>query len=565
MSIENAGFTASRRAFLKGAATAGIAAGVMGASAALADETAGVVEGSPNAVPESWDVETDVVVVGYGYAAQASAISAAVEGSKVQVFEKAPEAEAGGNSSVCCGFFNLVSGDGSFDYWKALADGGVSDEECQAVADATELMPQWLIDNVFPDAEIKTYEGDDATKTFNGTKYPNAGTMSISIPLEGPGTDKNMGLGNAMWIAIDSLIRSQYADSITVNFESPVTHLIFDPATKEVFGVRVQQGDKEICVKAAKGVIMACGGFEANYEMVKDFYMTGFNQYHIGSPYNTGDGIVMLNEIGAKLRHMSAVEYGSTCCLSLSEKYHQAIPTYNGGDNTHMVYINQHGKRFIGEDSRWPAHDKRYPYPCFNQEAPTFEKANYPWWMVFDETRRTAGTIFAWSNPIRNEGWAAVRGTYQWSDDCTPEIEEGIVLKADTLEELGGLMGFEGDDLQAFLDEMAAFNENGANGEDPEFGRTPTSMEDEVGMTVSDAPFYAIQCGICYLNTNGGGARSVDYQIVDWNDQPIARLYEAGELGSIFYHYYSGGGNICEAFTSGMKCGQNVSALEAWA
>ena len=24
------------------------------------------------------------------------------------------------------------------------------------------------------------------------------------------------------------------------------------------------------------------------------------------------------------------------------------------------------------------------------------------------------------------------------------------------------------------------------------------------------------------------------------------------------------GGNICEAFTSGMMCGQNVSALEAW-
>ena len=56
----------------------------------------------------------------------------------------------------------------------------------------------------------------------------------------------------------------------------------------------------------------------------------------------------------------------------------------------------------------------------------------------------------------------------------------------------------------------------------------------------------------------------MDYQVNDWNGNPIPRLYEAGEFGSIFYHYYSGGGNICEAFTSGMMCGQNVSALDAW-
>ena len=128
--------TTSRRSFLKGA-TAGVAASALGmASVALADEAAG----DPNAAPETWDVETDVVVMGYGYAGQASAISAAVEGSKVQVFEKAPEEYAGGNSSVCCGYFNIVTGEGSVEYWKALADGGASDEECQAVAEATELL-----------------------------------------------------------------------------------------------------------------------------------------------------------------------------------------------------------------------------------------------------------------------------------------------------------------------------------------------------------------------------------------------------------------------------------------
>ena len=203
---------------------------------------------------------------------------------------------------------------------------------------------------------------------------------------------------------------------------------------------------------------------------------------------------------------------------------------------------------------------------CFNQEKPNLEKANYPFWMVFDETRRTAGTIFGWSNTKANEGWMSVHGPVQWSDDCAPEIEDGYVLKADSIEELGGLMGYEGDDLSAFVDEINAFNENGANGEDPEFGRSLSKDEQKNGtLGITDGPFYAIKCGLCYLNTNGGGARNTDYQLVDWNDQPVARLYGAGEFGSIFYLYYSGGGNICECFTSGMKCGQNVSALEPWA
>lgn len=554
--------TTSRRSFLKGA-TAGVAASALGmASVALADEAAG----DPNAAPETWDVETDVVVMGYGYAGQASAISAAVEGSKVQVFEKAPEEYAGGNSSVCCGYFNIVTGEGSVEYWKALADGGASDEECQAVAEATELMPEWFSENII-NADITENDADRTSKKFNGVEYPNSNKYSMIINFDE--AFDGQGGGQRTWNNIDAVIHDRYADSITVNYDSEVTHLIQDPATKEVLGVRVQQGDKEICVKAAKGVIMACGGFEANYEMVKDFVIPGFDQFHIGSPYNTGDGIRMLMEAGVKLRHMAATEYGAICHYDLSQEYQQAVCTYNSGDTTHMVFVNKHGKRFIGENSGmgWPAHDKRYPYPCFNQEKPSLEKANYPFWMVFDETRRTAGTIFGWSNTKANEGWMSVHGPVQWSDDCAPEIEDGYVLKADSIEELGGLMGYEGDDLTAFVDEINAFNENGANGEDPEFGRSFSEDDQKNGVTlgVTDGPFYAIKCGLCYLNTNGGGARNTDYQLVDWNDQPVARLYGAGEFGSIFYHYYSGGGNICECFTSGMKCGQNVSALEPWA
>ena len=560
------GMTAStsRRSFVKGATAAGLslaAALNASANAAMADTALGV-----NALPEAWDVETDVVVMGYGYAGEASAISAAAAGALVQVFEKAPEEHAGGNSSVCCGAIQLANGDGAVEYWKAIAWDGAPDEECQAMADNCAKMPQWFNDNVFEITIGENTEEDKRTKTFNGVKYPESNVITMSIPVES--SVPSGGKGNAYWKALDEVIHERYADSITVNYGAPVTHLIFDPVTKEVFGVRAEIDGVEKTVKARKGVIMACGGFENNYEMVQDFVQQHYEQFHIGSPYNTGDGIIMLMEIGAKLRHMAAVEYGSPCQYELSKQYHQAIPAFNAGDVTHMIHINNHGERFYPESARWPAHDKRYPVPCFIQESPSLETKNYPWWMVYDETRRGLGTLFAWSNPVRNEGWAAVHNVYQWSDDNLAEVDAGLVLKADTIEELGQKMGFSDEDLATFISTVERYNEYGAQGEDPDFGRTPTKAEqgeDGVGMTLSDGPFYATRVCLCYLNTNGGGDRTVDYQIKDWKGNPIPRLYEAGEFGSLFYHYYAGGGNVCEAFTNGMMAGQNAAALEPWA
>ncbi len=552
----------TRRSFVAGATAAGmsLAAALCAATnAAKADPAEGAT-----AAPDTWDIETDVVVMGYGFAGQASAIAAAAAGAQVQVFEKAPEEYAGGNSNVCCGFIQLANGEGAFEYWKAIAWDGASDEECQAMADNCAIMPQWFNDNVF-EVTIGENEGEERrSKTFNGVTYPESNVITMGIEVDTGVSIGGAGYGNAYWKAINDVIHDRYADSITVNYDAPVTHLIFDPNTKEVFGVRAEIGDSEVTVKARKGVILACGGFENNYEMISDFVMQHYEQYQIGSPYNTGDGILIMNEIGAKLRHMAAVEYGSPCQYDLSKELHQAIAAYNAGDLTHMVYINNHGERFYDENTSWPAHDKRYPAPCFIQEVPTLETINYPWWMVYDETRRENGTLFAWSNPIRNEGWAAVHDVYQWSDDNLAEVESGYVLQADTFEELGEKMGFEGDDLETFVSTMNSYNEYGADGEDPVFGRTPTTDEEDLGMGVCDGPFYATRICLSYLNTNGGADRTVDYQVKAWNDEPIPRLFEVGECGSLFYHYYAGGGNVCEAFTDGMMAGQNVAALDPW-
>jgi len=47
--------------------------------------------------------------------------------------------------------------------------------------------------------------------------------------------------------------------------------LIQHDNTKEILGVRAQKNGRSIAVKARKGVVLTCGGFENNQRMIRDY------------------------------------------------------------------------------------------------------------------------------------------------------------------------------------------------------------------------------------------------------------------------------------------------------
>ena len=68
-----------------------------------------------------WDVEADVVVVGFGAAGVAAAVTAHDLGAKVVILEKAPEGQEGGNTRVAGqGYLNTSSADKAIAYLTAL-------------------------------------------------------------------------------------------------------------------------------------------------------------------------------------------------------------------------------------------------------------------------------------------------------------------------------------------------------------------------------------------------------------------------------------------------------------
>ena len=89
---------------------------------------------------------------------------------------------------------------------------------------------------------------------------------------------------------------------VEIRLSTTAKSLISD-ANRQVVGIVIEGKDGERRIKARKGVVLACGGFEANEEMKRQYWqmMPVLNAAGRG---NTGDGIRMAQELGAQLWHM---------------------------------------------------------------------------------------------------------------------------------------------------------------------------------------------------------------------------------------------------------------------
>ena len=60
------------------------------------------------------------------------------------------------------------------------------------------------------------------------------------------------------------------------------------------------------------------------------------------------------------------------------------------------------------------------------------------------------------------------------------------------------------------------------------------------------------------MATTGGAKRDTDGRVLDWNENPIPGLYEAGELGSYVANLYQNGVFLSEAMLSGRTAAQTA-------
>lgn len=516
-----------------------------------------------------WTMEADIVIVGCGAAGATAAYEAASSGADTLLLEKM--AFPGGLSIASAGGAR-VSDDAqsALRYLRATCGEKTPDDILIAFAKGMTEIADYLRRLArFSDAELRV------TPALGNYPYPGYEALAYAEIVALPELDDKDGYhamkpvknGTRLFRVLEKAAQTAGARILT---ESPAHRLITD-ADGRVSGISATIDGCAQRVRAHKGVILTCGGFEANPEMQAQYFQGGpiIPGSFLG---NTGDGIRMAQAVGADLWHMWHY-HGPYGLVHPDPDYPfglflKAVPMWTPGRldaladlglettdagqtrastkslaRVAWILVDSKGQRFMDEYPPYPGDSGARPFDVFDFASQSFPRK--PAFMVFDEDGRK---MYPMGRAVHNDP----RDRHIWSADNSAEIEMGIFQKADTVAELAALMGVECAALEQTLHD---WNADCATGNDSRFGRQPDTM-----CPLKTPPFYFGQVQPVVINTQGGPRRNVHHQVVDPFGDPIPGLYAAGELGSLFGHVYMSGGNLTECIVGGRTAARHALA-----
>ncbi len=475
----------------------------------------------------------DVLVVGYGAAGVAAAITAADAGARVLVVEKNPERRHTPNTRMSGGMIMTVDdARGGADYLDACAGGMVPRELSAAWAARAAQLSTWLEQRV---------GGMDLAVAGVPEHRDLPGASAVHTVQIGGVTERlaaGAGGGPALWSRLDDAVRRR---DVEIWWDAPAQRLVQD-GDGTVTGATVVRDGKPVTVRATGGVVLACGGYEFDDTMKRDFLRAEVAHFY-GHPGNTGDGVRMAQAVGASLWHMNQMigrgvghfrdDDGNPVNLLLT----LAPAPYVITDRMGRRFMNEHHQAVLRHDVYYslleydPARKRSTRVPCF--------------WF-FDERRRSAGPL-----TLTHIGAPAV-GLVEWSADNRAEIERGWIHQGTSIQHAAEQAGVEDPDEAART--IAAYNELCRRGDEDPFGRPADTM-----LPLEGPPYYCVSLWPGGSNTTGGPRRDEHGRVLDAFGEPIEGLYAAGELGQPSGMLYpADGSNLSEALCFGQIAAEHA-------
>jgi tricarballylate dehydrogenase len=438
----------------------------------------------------------DVLIVGEGMAGCCAAITARDLGARVLVLDKAPAGVPHGNTAYSGGAFRRVSGTYTRDLYfsdlMVLSDNRADPELAHFVVDRSAEAQLWL-------------------EQLGVAWVPSKGTSNRAVEA----LDRGRGLARAVRHAV-------VERAIPCLHEMEATSLL--RAGGRVVGAEVRRRDGSGGIFKAGAVILACGGFSANPEMVRRYIGEGARHLVLrGSTYNTGDGVRMAEALGAKLDWMDDFHGG---LIPYAYKEHREEIEKAGTGMRHIAHyevailVNQDGKRFVDE-GEYPS-DKTYAK--FGKLVPLTQPGGIAY-VVFDaQTRNIVDPVY----------------TGPGSDP----------IEAPTLEALATKIDVPADALTWTVHEFNAGVRDGKN-------LTVTPPKTNFAQRIDTPPYYAHKVTGGFTFTFGGLRTKLTGEVQDTNGSPIPGLFAAGEITTgLFYGNYGGGSSLPKCAILGREAGR---------
>jgi tricarballylate dehydrogenase len=489
----------------------------------------------------------DVVVVGFGNAAQTAAFSAYGAGAKVLVLEKAPETKRGGNT------------------W--FSHGAQFRHVHNGLVDEKPLLPH-VPESEFEKIDLLPYTKDDfysdLMRVTRGRAVPELAELLVSESyptvkwmresgiqweiLYGGSVPEN---GRFRWHHGLSFIHSKDGGAglvrmwhtilknkgVEIRFNTAAVRLV----TNDKGGVCgiVCQDSTGLFQVNSKAVVLACGGFEANPAMRAQYLGNGWDLGKVrGTKYNTGDGIQMALDIGAQSFGHWGGSHATPIDAGAGEYEAGFLDPANLRNRTHRyawtlgIMVNTDGKRFVDEGEDFHA----YTYAKTGSEI--LKQPGGIAYQIFDAKTREAIERYHY-------------------DGATPAIADTIKDLAEQLEIKPDVLMQTVEEYNAAVMTDRAFNEVIRDGKGTTGIYPPKS---NWAQTIDKPPYraFAATCGLTF--TYGGLKINNRCQVLNKLDLPIAGLYAAGELtGGFFYYNYPSGSGLTRGAVTGRIAGGNAA------
>jgi fumarate reductase flavoprotein subunit len=540
-------------------------------------------------VKASKTIDVDVLVVGMGGSGCAAAMSAAeqqyaINPGHVSVLAVDKAGRFGGTSAFCGepmavnapkykaqfnGGKNYMDGNALYNAWVSYTEGDAKYDIVKKYLDNSGDTIDWLFYQ-------HGFLFNNPLTGFSPADVYRCKYQYVNISNKEPGRDYGRDVDLSMNEMVDSYFHTLIADYEKLGgkymLETQVQSLLYDSGSNRITGAKATGHDGTEYTINAKAVILASGGFGGNEGMEREYFSK--NPYYkdlgdgywtmIGMTHNKGQMIQEAVRLGAGTYNIDMppmVHFATTNMIihdyptnvSKESGYHM----WYGWPNTwslndvpnalvlsnEIPWVNNHGERFVAEGALF-----------------SWWLAGPNYWALWSQDRleEVAKTGFRGATRTYAQGsYGGVPGNMP-----IPEIyaivqkalNQGFMVKADTIEDLAKLMGVPPATLVKTIGDYKGYV---VAGKDSQFNKATNRLA-----PLEKGPFYAIKGYSASFSTVGGLDIDLNFNVLKKDGKtPIRGLYAVGnESGGVLYtnkkpYVTYGGAALGWAFTSGRLAG----------
>ncbi len=476
----------------------------------------------------------DVVVAGCGAGGLSAAVSAAEAGARVAVLERAPEAERGGQSRYTEAYLRMKSeSEVSDDFEEHIAANGAGYVDPDLIAETARLPGERAAYaaglSVTEPGFIATF-ADQAGPTIAWLKGFGIRFDFLPTQFLTKSQPRLLPVGGGLAL-VEGLAARAEALGVTFFYETTATGLDKDEDNRVVGLVGRIRG--EGAARFSGQVVLACGGFEGNAEMLTRYI--GPRSVYLrpickGANFNRGEGIQMALQAGAA----TSGDFGS---------YHAEPIDPRSGVSEPSVFVfpygilvNKDGRRFTDEaPGTVDAHYERITRRIYEQrdgmayailDARHMQVPNYRLSIRTDKPPIVANTLADMAAELNLPPGSLDATVAEYNAACRP-----------------------GDYRPLELDYVATA------------GLHPPKSN--WALPIDEPPFHAYPIISANVFTFGGVKVDSAGRILNADGEPIPGLYAAGEIIGTYYGTYTGATSVLKGLVFGRLAGADAAGRRA--